>query len=224
MNFSSVQTIELVELAEAPPQPVSVATGAGASAAAAAALECLSHGVAVFDARGSLAYCNLAARSAISRAGWALRSNQLVCAVAEDAQTWRQALRSACLHGRHGLLELQAQSGNANGTASVYVSLTPVRWAHRDMALASFEREELCGSLVLQQFSARHRLTSTEGQVLQKLCQGLRPADIAVEHGVSPTTVLTQVAAIRIKTGCNSVQGLLNKLSRLPSFRGVVAW
>ncbi len=220
MNFSSYQTVEFLELT-APPQPPapdSQWAGPAAGAAAAAALERLSHSVAVFDAHGSLVYSNLAAHSAIARAGWHLQEGHLGLALACDRQIWKRALRSTCLQGRHGLLELQYQ----DGPNRMFVSLTPVRWGQRNLALASFEREELCGTLVLQQFSARHGLTAKESQVLRKLCQGLRPAEIAVERGVSQTTVLTQVAAIRVKTGCASVQALLNRLSRLPSLRGLL--
>ncbi len=151
----------------------------------------------------------------IPRAGWRLHANQLDLATC-DRQTWKRALRSTCLHGRHGLLELQTK----DGSNSLFVSLTPVCWGQQDLALAGFEREELCGAPVLQQFCACHGLTAKESQVLRKLCQGLRPAEIAQERRVSLTTVLTQVAAIRVKTGCSSVQILLNKLSRLPSMRG----
>jgi DNA-binding CsgD family transcriptional regulator len=179
------------------------------------ALERSAHGVAILDASSTLHFANRAALIAIGRAGWELQDNRLSCALAADRHAWSQALLASCLHQRHKLLELHA----LGGASSVFVSLAPLRWGDLDLSLASFEREELCGSLVLEQFAARHGLTLTEGQVLQRLCHGLRPADIAREHGVSRTTVLSQVAAIRVKTRRDSVQSLLNKLSRMPAMR-----
>jgi DNA-binding CsgD family transcriptional regulator len=179
---------------------------------AAMTMEHLTQGVAVLDEYSTLMFANSAARTAMEKAGWQVRNERLLCQMAVDRQAWLDALHRTCQQGKHALLELHAQGG----TASVFVSLTPLQLAGLPVALATFEREHLVDPLELQMFASSHGLTLAENQVLQRLCRGQRPAQIALEHGVSRTTVLTQVAAIRVKTRRDSVIALLHKLSRLP--------
>jgi DNA-binding CsgD family transcriptional regulator len=179
---------------------------------AALTMEHLAQGVAILDEHSTLMFANSAARTAMEKAGWEIRQERLLCKLAVDRQAWIDALHRTCQQGKHALLELHAQGGEA----SIFVSLTPLELAGLPVALATFEREHLCDPLELQMFASSHGLTLAENQVLQRLCQGQRPSQIAVEHGVARTTVLTQVAAIRVKTRRDSVIALLHKLSRLP--------
>jgi DNA-binding CsgD family transcriptional regulator len=166
------------------------------------AIDRLAQGVALLNPSCTVYFANAAARNAVARAGWSLGDKRLHCPVAADRRAWTDALLHVCVYGKHRLLELKLQVGD------------------QSLAVATFEREDLCGPLELQLFSASHGLTLAENQVLQRLCRGQRPAQIAREHGVAHTTVLTQVASIRIKTRRSSVQALLHKLSRLPHAAG----
>jgi DNA-binding CsgD family transcriptional regulator len=65
-------------------------------------------------------------------------------------------------------------------------------------------------------FASSCGLTGTEHRVLDLLTQGLSTVDIAREHGVAQSTVLTHVAAIRSKTSSHSVRQLINTLARIP--------
>jgi DNA-binding CsgD family transcriptional regulator len=180
------------------------------------AIDRLAQGVALLNPSCTVYFANAAARNAVARAGWSLGDKRLHCPVAADRRAWTDALLQVCVQGKHRLLELKT----AGGSSSICVSLAPLQVGDQSLAVATFEREDLCGPLELQLFSASHGLTLAENQVLQRLCQGQRPAQIAREHGVAHTTVLTQVAAIRIKTRRSSVQALLHKLSRLPHAAG----
>lgn len=179
------------------------------------AMDRLAQGVALVDESSTLHYANAAAHAALRHAGWDSGDKRLQCPAAADRPTWHGALADVCRRERHRLLELRV----AGEHGTVFVSMSPVALDGHTLAVTTFEREDLCGPLELQMFSSRHGLTSAENQVLQRLCRGDRPADIARQHGVARSTVLTQVAAIRSKTRRHSVQALLHQLSRLPAVR-----
>ena len=48
------------------------------------------------------------------------------------------------------------------------------------------------------------------------LCKGLQPADIARLQGVAISTVRTQIASLRHKTGAATVADLVHHIARLP--------
>jgi DNA-binding CsgD family transcriptional regulator len=83
-------------------------------------------------------------------------------------------------------------------------------------ALVIVGRRQLCQALSIEMFARRHGLTAAEANVLQALGDGLPPADIAARFGVKLTTVRTQVAAIRIKTGVPTIRELVRRLAALP--------
>ncbi|MBI5719580.1 MAG: helix-turn-helix transcriptional regulator [Burkholderiales bacterium] len=191
--------------------------GGGVPACLVAAVNRLAFGMAVLDIEGTLHFANTAALAAIRRTGWQLSDGRLQPPAEPELSAWRRALSEVCVGERHRLIEIQA------GETTLFVSLSSAHESAHDggraWAIATFEREELCGPLELQMFSSRHGLTLAENQVLQRLCRGERPAEIAREHGVARSTVLTQVAAIRSKTHRGSVLELLHKLSRMPAVR-----
>ncbi len=187
----------------------------------AAAVDRLALGVAVLDSEGLVHFANTAAHAAIRRAGWRLIEGRLTPPGESEQLAWRRALTEVCIGERHRLIEMRAAAGGA----AIFASLSSAQEGGRRWAVATFEREDLCAPLELQMFSSRHGLTLAENQVLQRLCRGERPAEIAREHGVARSTVLTQVAAIRSKTQRSSVLDLMHKLSRMPALRpaGVVS-
>ena len=66
-------------------------------------------------------------------------------------------------------------------------------------ALLVLGKRNLCGELPMLAFAREHQLTAAEQQVLQALCAGLQPQEIAQRHGVAISTVRTQIASIRVK-------------------------
>jgi DNA-binding CsgD family transcriptional regulator len=168
-----------------------------------AGLEGSAQGVALFDSGYRLVYCNGSARVTLG--------------AAQRSAAWMDALRHVCQLGRRYLLEVQ------DGGRPRFAVLAPVEFNSRRWAFVMLGRDELCGTLELQMFASRHRLTLAESQVLHKLSLGLKPAEIATAHGVALSTVMTQVAALRAKTLSTSVRHLLCTLSRLPALRPVVA-
>jgi DNA-binding CsgD family transcriptional regulator len=83
-------------------------------------------------------------------------------------------------------------------------------------ALLVFAKQHLCDDSTMALFARERGLTSAEGQVLAQVCKGLRPAQIATNHGVRISTVRTQLRSIRMKTCSETIRALVQKVSVLP--------
>ncbi|MES2948046.1 MAG: helix-turn-helix transcriptional regulator [Pseudomonadota bacterium] len=83
-------------------------------------------------------------------------------------------------------------------------------------ALLLFAKQQLCDSTSITLFAHERGLTRTEAQVLEHVCKGLRPSEIATHHGVQICTVRSQLRSIRQKTASDSVRELVDKVSVLP--------
>ena len=83
-------------------------------------------------------------------------------------------------------------------------------------ALLVFAKQQLCDDSTMALFARERGLTSAEGQVLAQVCKGLRPAQIAHNHGVRISTVRTQLRSIRMKTCCETIRDLVQQVSVLP--------
>lgn len=68
-------------------------------------------------------------------------------------------------------------------------------------------------------FAANHGLSAAETRVLEALMHGSKAEDAAERLGVGVATVRSQIAAIRKKTGHDSVASLLAALGHLPPLR-----
>ena len=83
-------------------------------------------------------------------------------------------------------------------------------------ALLVFAKQQLCDDSTMALFARERGLTSAEAQVLAQVCRGLRPSEIANQHGVQISTVRTQLRAIRMKTCSETIRELVQKVSVLP--------
>ncbi|RCW70235.1 helix-turn-helix transcriptional regulator [Pseudorhodoferax soli] len=169
-------------------------------------LDRLAHGVAVVSIDGRIHFANASARALFARLGWAAHGVR----AGEHEARWRAALQRCCAFGRRELVEVELPD------ACLVAALTVVAVEDDNMALVIFGRDEICGSVELQLFALRHALTSAETRILLQLCRGLQASAIAHENGVSRTTVLTQIAAIRSKTRYGSIRSLMDALARMP--------
>lgn len=77
-------------------------------------------------------------------------------------------------------------------------------------------KRQVCGRLAVQWFASSHALTPAETRVLEALCDGQEPRDIADRFRVGLATVRTQIGSIRAKTGADSIRGLVRQVSVLP--------
>jgi DNA-binding CsgD family transcriptional regulator len=65
-------------------------------------------------------------------------------------------------------------------------------------------------------------LTPAETRVLELLCAGVRPTEIAGRAGVAVSTVRTQIGSIRAKTGAASIRELVRQVAVLPPLVGAL--
>lgn len=176
--------------------------------------------VALLDSAGRLAFWNAAARARLAAAGWTLCAEQRLHApAAAEREALSRALTGACTHGRVQLLTMTLQGRRAQ------VAVTPIETHGGRWAALLLDREAVCGAIELQLFASSIGLTLAESRVLDGLVHGKRPAQIARQHGVLPSTVRSQAAALRQKAQCASIGQLLDRVARLPGLQAArVFW
>jgi DNA-binding CsgD family transcriptional regulator len=92
----------------------------------------------------------------------------------------------------------------------------PLAAREAGLALLVFGKRRVCEPLSVEFFAREHRLTGAEESVLRKLSDGLSPGDIASRSGVALSTVRTQIASIRQKTGATTIGELVRRVTMLP--------
>jgi DNA-binding CsgD family transcriptional regulator len=137
---------------------------------------------------------------------------------ARDVAPLHQALANAALRGLRSLLVL----GDAARRVCVAVVPLPAFDGDRHAALLVFGKRQVCEALSVQSFARAHGLTLTETQVLELLCAGELPAEIARQQCVALSTVRTQIGSVRAKTGAPSIRGLVRQVAVLPPMLGVL--
>lgn len=187
---------------------VSGQAGIALHAALMAGLDGLAHGVALLDVDGRVRFANLSARALFKRLGW---HGSTADAPLRLPTGWPAALQNVCVRSRREFMRVTTPDRSVTT-----IVLIPLSLPGANLAFTVFGRDEICGSVELQMFALRHKLTHAETQVLRQLCRGLQAADIARENSVARTTVLTQIASIRSKTASASIRVLLDSLSRMP--------
>jgi DNA-binding CsgD family transcriptional regulator len=98
------------------------------------------------------------------------------------------------------------------------VSLVPLGafGADGSVALLMMGKPRVCERLSVQWFARAHALTPAETRVLEALCSGLDPREVAAQHRVELSTVRTQIGNLRAKTGAESIRDLVSQVAVLP--------
>jgi DNA-binding CsgD family transcriptional regulator len=178
-----------------------------------AVLDLLDYGILLLDADARAVHVNGAASNLLGQATvLRLQDGRVDPARPEDSPAWRDALHAAARRGLRSLLALGASVRRA-------VSVIPLpsrEKGGRATILVVAGRHSLCEVLSAQWFARHNELTHTEAEVLQMLCEGLRPSDIAARQDVAISTVRTQIGSIRLKTGASSIGALLRQIALLP--------
>jgi DNA-binding CsgD family transcriptional regulator len=147
------------------------------------------------------------------------QGGRLTATQTDDVGELAEAMLSARTRGIRKLLTL----GQKENRVSVAVmSLPGLSGDANGAVLLVLGRRRVCGDLSVFWFARSHGLTQAESMVLQSLCKGLGPTEIAAEHVVAISTVRTQLAAIRSKTGVSSLRGLVNEVACLPPLMHVL--
>jgi DNA-binding NarL/FixJ family response regulator len=212
MNQTSVQAAR-VETRHVDPAAAFGAASAAASAWMRHVLDHLDYGIVIVDGEGRTLHANFAAGRLLQRADLLqVRDGVLGVADRQDDAAWRRALQGA----RRGLRALLRLGGADTSVGVAVVPLLDRETAEHVVTLVVLGRPSICESLSTQWYARRHDLTQAESGVLELLCGGLRPTEIAHRLGVAISTVRTHICSIRSKTGVASVGALLHEIATLP--------
>lgn len=183
------------------------------------ALDEIDLGVCLVASGGRLLYANCTARNQLGpESPLQLAEGQLAALQRNDQTRLEQALLDAQQRGLRHLICL------GRGAERLSLSVLPLQESSNGPvhALLVLGKRSLCGELPMLAFAREHQLTAAEQQVLQALCQGLQPQEIAQRHGVAISTVRTQIASVRAKTATESIRELVAMVAQLPPMQGVL--
>lgn len=90
------------------------------------------------------------------------------------------------------------------------------------LTLLVLGKRQVCAKLSVQGFARSMGLTPAETRVLENICGGVRPNEIARLAGVAVSTVRTQIGSIRAKTGAASIRELAHQVAVLPPLVGAL--
>lgn len=176
-------------------------------------LDEVDYGLIVIDSQGLIRHANHLARHEMttgrliaSRARTLLGSNS-------DLSVQIQAALEQALRGQRRLVLLKSGSHE--------LSLACVPLCHplefdEPTVLVLLSRQNASKNLALGMFARSHHLSPSEEAVLLALCRGLTIPEIARGHCVAESTVRSQIKALREKTGCSSIRGMMQRVHSLP--------
>ena len=176
-------------------------------------LDEVNHGLLLVNETADVRYANRAAlRDCAAGSALHFDGRRLRVWASTDREDLLQAL-SAARRGRRSMLTLRTER---HSTAVGIVPLQPHQVEGDAVALLVLGRREECDPLNLQFFAQMHRLTAAESAVLNGLCEGLRPSQVAERGGVALSTVRSQIDSIRQKTRARGVHDVVRMVQMLP--------
>lgn len=188
-------------------------------------LDEIDYGMLMVTGDGQVSYFNHAARleldgtHPLQMLGRTLRAHR-----PQDVAPLYDAL-AAAQRGLRRLLTL------GEGDQRISVSVVPLPRGGDDeggterrqpLVLLVLGKRQVCEQLSVQGFARSVGLTPAETRVLEQLCAGVRPGDIALRQGVAISTVRTQIGSIRAKTGAASIRELVRQVAVLPPLVGAL--
>jgi DNA-binding CsgD family transcriptional regulator len=185
-------------------------------------LDEVDYGMLLVNGHGQVTYLNHAARQELDG------THPLqVCAGALGAQRQQDMapLFEALAAAQRGLRRLLTL-GRADQRVSISVVPLPEGPTALDaggsVTLLMLGKREFCAQLSVQGYARSQNLTPAETRVLERLCNGVKPTEIAAQAGVQVSTVRTQIGSIRAKTGADSIRDLVRQVAVLPPMVGAL--
>jgi DNA-binding CsgD family transcriptional regulator len=193
----------------------------GSTAAASANAELLmrvldeiDYGLLLVTAAGALRYANqLGLQEVTGHGPLHLEHGRLHTRAPADQGPLHGALGDA-QRGRRRLFSV-----GHNGS-SVSVAAVPMPASDEEpgepLVLLVFGKRSAAETLTVDFYARSHGLTGTEMNVLKRICGGMKPKEIARDHGVAISTVRSHICSIRVKTQTDSIRDLVNRVAVLP--------
>ncbi len=185
----------------------------------AGALDELDYGIVVLFDGMSIVHLNDAARVELDdRHPLQLLGSELRARLARDVAPLHEAVTAAATRGMRRLLTVGEETHRTS------ISVVPLETDDEcpRAVLIVLGKREMCETLSVQGFARIHRLTGAEVRVLNELCNGVPPAQIAALLGVAISTVRSQIGSMRAKTGAESIRALVRQVAVLPPVKGVL--
>jgi len=179
-----------------------------------AMLDEIDYGMLLLADDAEVVHVNHAARTELD-AGHPLQllGRQLRARHPQDVAKLHEALAGAAQRGLRRLLAL------GEGEQRVNVAVIPLG---NHATLVVLNKRHLSERISVQCFARLHVLTPAETRVLESLCEGLDPREIAELGGVGLATVRTQIGSIRAKTGADNIRALVRQIAVLPPMVGAL--
>lgn len=136
-----------------------------------------------------------------------LLGRQLRARHAPDVAPLHDALADATVRRRRRLVAL------GEGAQRVNLAVIPLE---QGRTLVVLGKRRLSERLSIQCFAHQHGLTPAESRVLESLCEGMTPREIAALNGVGLATVRTQISSVRAKTAARNIRELVRQMAVLP--------
>ena len=177
-------------------------------------LDEIDFGMLLLSDEGEVMHVNHAARADLDEGHpLLLRGRHLVARDAQDLIRLQDALASASQRNLRRLLAL------GEGKHRVNIAVIPLG---NRATLISLAKRHLSERISVQCFARMHGLTPAETRVLESLCEGLDPREIAELNEVGLATVRTQIGSIRAKTGADNIRALVRQVAVLPPMVGAL--
>lgn len=185
-----------------------------------ASLDEVDYGLILVDREAQIIYLNHAAVVDLDE-GHPLQQigHRLRARCSRDVGALGTAIEAAFERGRRALLTM----GEASDERCV--SVVPVGPSDPDQpraCLLMLGKRRQGSDLAVQGYARAYGMTGSEARVLQALCQGMAPGEIARRHDVAISTIRTQIGSIRAKTGAASIRDLVHQVATLPPLMSVL--
>lgn len=180
-------------------------------------LDELDHGILLLGPDGFLMLINRAAEAELgSDHPLLLAERQLHARDPLDEAQLQDALGAAARRGLQRLLAL------GHGEQRISLRVVPLGSDAPGLhaVMLQLSRRHVCERLSVQWFAKHHGLTPAETRVLERLCAGEAPRQIADAQNVGLATVRTQIGSVRTKTGAGSIRELVQQVAMLPPMVG----
>ena len=176
-------------------------------------LDEIDYGMVLIGEGGQVLHVNHAARAELDvDHPLQLNGRELHTRLPQDTTPLHDALQAA---GR-GLRRLVTLGEREHPLSMAVVPLGALSTGAPQATLLLLGKRRVCESLSVQWFARTNALTPAETRVLEALCQGLDPREVADRNGVGLATVRTQIGSIRATTGTESIRDLVRRVAVLP--------